>query len=130
MVRMSRIGQSLRVSKPTETPEARRERRAAEARAAYAADPAKAGLRVKSYRVRNPHKRSAHMAVKHALERGQLVRPVTCSGTLGYAQINCTRDRPGAHHDDYSRPLDVIWLCRTCHRFRHSYLHSIGKDPD
>lgn len=54
----------------------------------------------------------ARNRVKAALDRGILARPVACVG--------CRRPGPvDAHHVDYSKPLDVEWLCRTCHRDRH-----------
>ena len=27
--------------------------------------------------------------------------------------------RTQAHHDDHSKPLDVMWLCPVCHAARH-----------
>jgi hypothetical protein len=27
--------------------------------------------------------------------------------------------RVNAHHEDYTKPLDVMWLCYTCHRELH-----------
>lgn len=32
----------------------------------------------------------------------------------------CGCDKSEAHHDDYSKPLEVRWLCRKCHRHLHT----------
>jgi hypothetical protein len=31
----------------------------------------------------------------------------------------CGEEKVDAHHDDYSKPLDVLWLCRLHHNRRH-----------
>lgn len=55
----------------------------------------------------------ARNRVKAALDRGILTRPIACG--------DCRRPGPvDAHHEDYGKPLDVEWLCRTCHRDRHA----------
>ncbi len=58
-------------------------------------------------------KRAAHHAVHKALTRGELRRQrcEVCGGAHTHA-----------HHDDYSRPLDVRWLCAGCHRRHHAGL--------
>jgi hypothetical protein len=61
----------------------------------------------------NRVKRSAHLKVKRAVDAGRLRRPDTCSGCVG------TGLDIQAHHRDYSRPLDVVWLCAGCHGFEH-----------
>jgi hypothetical protein len=73
--------------------------------------------RVQAHRVKNPDRgvsslqRRAHKAVENALIRGTLHRnPCMVCGT---------QDRVQAHHEDYSRPLDVVWLCPTHHKARH-----------
>jgi len=44
-------------------------------------------------------------------------RPPTCAcGEV------CGAENAQAHHDDYSRPLDVRWLCDTHHRQHHGEL--------
>src|SRR5271165_5386820 len=54
----------------------------------------------------------AHQAVHNALRRKILFRPLTCS--------NCHKPcKPEAHHADYSKPLEVTWLCKECHETLH-----------
>jgi ribosome-binding protein aMBF1 (putative translation factor) len=48
-----------------------------------------------------------------ALRFGKLVRPQTCS------QCGIVSTGIHGHHHDYSKPLDVIWVCRKCHRHIH-----------
>lgn len=59
---------------------------------------------------RNVTKRRAHKAVEYALMRGDLVRQPCerCGGLPSQA-----------HHEDYEKPLDVMWLCPPCHGQRH-----------
>lgn len=62
---------------------------------------------------RNPDKVMAHKLVKSALHIGFLTRPNECS--------QCAREtRVFAHHDDYSEPLKVRWLCGSCHKLFHT----------
>lgn len=62
------------------------------------------------YDAAHPEKSAAHSKVAHALKRGVLSkRP--CE--------KCGDPRSEAHHDDYSKPLDVRWLCRPCHMEHH-----------
>jgi len=56
----------------------------------------------------------ARIAVQVALKRGKLQRAETCE-RCG-AEVFCE-----AHHVDYSRPLDVAWLCTPCHLGVHAF---------
>lgn len=38
----------------------------------------------------------------------------------------CGNKKSEAHHEDYSRPLDVRWLCFKCHR----QWHKIHDNPE
>jgi hypothetical protein len=33
--------------------------------------------------------------------------------------VDCSNPDAEKHHHDYTKPLDVVWLCRTCHMRRH-----------
>lgn len=61
---------------------------------------------------RNPEKRKAQVAVSNALRDGRLKRQ-PCEVCGAEAQ---------AHHDDYTRRLDVRWLCVTHHKEAHRVL--------
>lgn len=61
------------------------------------------------YRRENPGPVLARRLLKLAEFLGYIHRPTTCQ-VCGEA----TR-RLEAHHADYTRPLDVEWLCRRCH---------------
>ena len=59
---------------------------------------------------RYPERMSARLAVTHALQSGRL-RKLPCAV--------CGSKRVHAHHPDYSRKLDVVWLCSRHHREHH-----------
>lgn len=65
-----------------------------------------------AYIAKTPQTRRAHSAVSNAIRDGRLVKqPCEVCGTL----VNIH-----AHHDDYSKPLDVRWLCAKHHAEWHT----------
>lgn len=60
----------------------------------------------------NVVKRGAHVLVGNAIRIGILVKPESCSRCQSSGKVS-------AHHDDYSKPLEVRWLCSTCHAEHH-----------
>lgn len=65
-----------------------------------------------AYTIENPEKRAAHNALGNAVRSGRVVkRPCAFCGS---------GENLEAHHHDYSKPLDVTWLCAGCHRRFHA----------
>lgn len=62
------------------------------------------------HRQRHPERNAARQAVNRALRAGQMWR-LPCEV--------CGAGASQAHHDDYSRPLDVRWLCKPHHDEHH-----------
>ena len=60
----------------------------------------------------DPVKVKATRATSNAIRDGKLIRPDICSA----CRKSC---KPEAHHDDYTKPLTVRWLCRSCHCKHH-----------
>lgn len=70
-------------------------------------------LYTKKYREENKIKYACHILVANALKTKKLVKPIECSECSGKDRII------HGHHEDYMKPLDVIWLCNKCHKKRH-----------
>ena len=78
------------------------------------------GRRVlREYRKAHPLRAKANGAVARHVRAGNL-RAKPCE--------NCGAVKTVAHHDDYSTPLDVMWLCQACHKARHAELDARGHD--
>src|SRR4051794_9202976 len=58
-------------------------------------------------------KDNARSLASRGLERGKITRQ-RCQG--------CGAERAEMHHPDYSKPLEVEWLCRPCHLEHHRLL--------
>jgi monoamine oxidase len=70
--------------------------------------------RTKEWRRRNGEKTKAWSAVGNALFKGEIEKPPYCE-LCGVFDVKIH-----AHHEDYSKPLDVLWLCHDCHMSLHA----------
>lgn len=56
----------------------------------------------------------AHATIARAIKNGSLEKqPCQMCGATYFIH---------AHHDDYSKPLEVMWLCAAHHKARHAFL--------
>lgn len=70
-------------------------------------------LYAKNWVSKNPVARSAHVILNNAIKTGCIEKPKFCE--------ECgAQERLDGHHEDYSLPLVVRWLCRKCHKAKHS----------
>lgn len=67
----------------------------------------------------DPFKEAARRVVSSRLRSGELSR-LPCQRCGASEHIE-------AHHEDYGKPLDVTWLCRSCHGLRHRELNEIAR---
>lgn len=72
----------------------------------------------KMHEARAPFKKAAATMVGNALRDGKL--------TKGPCVV-CGSAETDGHHFDYSRPLDVIWLCRHHHAAYHKIENEVQK---
>ncbi len=66
------------------------------------------------YRMAYPERELAHRVIRDSKRKGNIKeQPCEICGTI----VNID-----AHHSDYSKMLDVRWLCRSCHIHLHQRL--------
>ena len=58
---------------------------------------------------RNEHKIMAHKLADNAVRKGLIIRPDACN------RCGAKATRLEKHHEDYSKPLAIEWLCPACH---------------
>jgi hypothetical protein len=66
----------------------------------------------REYNEKNPEKISAQRKVRNAIKTGKLIRSPYCE----ICKKECKTD---GHHEDYNKPLEVIWMCSQCHLYHH-----------
>ncbi len=65
---------------------------------------------VREYNKRNPDKQKARSIFTKAVKSGKIERQ-PCR--------ECGKDKSHGHHEDYNKPLEVIWLCHQHHKDIH-----------
>lgn len=68
---------------------------------------------VKKYNKEHPERNKANQCIKRALATGKIIRPKFCA--------ICGKEcKLYAHHHDYTKPLEVIFVCQSCHKKIHT----------
>lgn len=67
----------------------------------------------KLVRRRFPEKCRARSLLSNAIVDGKIVKPKICS-LCGSGEFSID-----AHHPDYLKPYDVVWVCKPCHGILH-----------
>lgn len=62
------------------------------------------------WRLEHPSRRAAQVALGNAVRSGKVI-PQPC---------HLCGEKAEAHHPDYDRPLDVVWLCPAHHKQAHA----------
>ena len=67
----------------------------------------------KKWQEQNPEKRAAHVLLYSRIRSGEVIKPEICEKCGSGGKIH-------GHHHDYTKPLDVVWLCPLCHAKEHA----------
>lgn len=71
----------------------------------------KAIISVNKWKARNKEKNSIYLKVFYEIKMGRMIK--------GECEV-CGNPKVDGHHKDYSKPLEVTWLCRKHHKEEHN----------
>lgn len=67
----------------------------------------------KRWQEKYPERKKAHQTLQNALRDKKISKPDSC-------EVCGCKKKLHAHHYDYSKALEVVWVCVKCHRQLHS----------
>lgn len=67
-----------------------------------------------AYIEKNPKIRAAHILVGNYIRDGKLLKVYCCENCNAGGKVE-------AHHSDYNKPLEILWLCDKCHKDWHKH---------
>lgn len=76
-------------------------------------NPSLVSTQTNEYRTKHPGKWSAVIELNNAVRDGIIYKPTKCQ-LCGIGDV-----RIHGHHEDYNKPLDVLWVCPKCHASIH-----------
>ncbi len=73
---------------------------------------------VKKSTMKHWHKQYARLLVSSHIKSGKLIKSSKCE--------NCGESpkKIEGHHTNYSKPLEVVWLCKKCHRLADKIINN------
>jgi hypothetical protein len=77
-------------------------------------DPIQRAINERSYKSqkKHPEKQRARGFLSYYIRTGKILRPLKCEKCLKEKRVE-------AHHCDYGKPLEVLWVCKKCHTEIH-----------
>lgn len=76
-------------------------------------------IKAAAWAQRNADKRAAQIAVGNAVRDGHLLKEPCC--------VCGSTERVHGHHEDYEKPLNVVWLCPKHHAEYHAVRRSVKR---
>jgi len=69
----------------------------------------------------------AQNIVEKAIKKG-IIKPQPCERCGAHGKFRDGRNEVQAHHSNYNKPLDVVWLCQKCHYEWHKNNKAIPRE--